>query len=73
MYQRLQKAKRLFVPAQVSREFAKNRATKLTEMYKALADKRGRTVKPESISYPLLAELEQYKALQVQENLSLGK
>jgi transposase-like protein/rRNA-processing protein FCF1 len=72
VYQRLHKAKRLFVPAQVSREFAKNRATKLTEMYKTLVDKRSKIVKPETTSYPLIADLEQYRILLTREE-SLSK
>lgn len=69
VYTALQQAGRLFVPAQVAREFARNRATKLTEMYKALSDERSRPSKAKHIAFPLLEGLEAFAGLQQAANV----
>lgn len=52
-YKILIKAKKLFIPAQVFREFVKNRGTKISELYNSVADKRNINMK-EFNNYPLL-------------------
>jgi len=68
VYERLRDADRLFVPAQVAREFARNRATKLAEIHKTLSDARSRLQKPSAHSYPLLDGLAEYRELKRRES-----
>jgi hypothetical protein len=60
IYQTLKRGGRLFVPAQVAREFARLRARKLSEVFQALTEKssqvQGHSIGP----YPLLESLSEY-------------
>ena len=59
-YQALVSQKRLFIPGQVAREFAKNRATKLAEVFQQL--NRKKNVAPfRRGNYPLLEILPDYQ------------
>lgn len=53
--------KRIFLPAQVIREFAKNRATKLTEVHKQITDKYSKISKWSLGKYTLLENVDEYK------------
>lgn len=63
-YKKLKEQNRLFIPAQVAREFATNRPKKITETYQRLKQKReniiyGKTSK----GFAVLKELDSYKNL----------
>jgi rRNA-processing protein FCF1 len=60
-YTTLLRSKRLVIPAQVAREFAKNRANKITEIYDQLSKKRDKIQSLETGRYPLLESLEDYQ------------
>lgn len=61
-YKPLSSRKRLIVPGQVAREFAKNRAAKITELYQQLSNKK-QFPSMNRGKYPLLSSLEQYKEI----------
>jgi hypothetical protein len=46
VYEKLKGEGRLFIPSQVAREFARQRANKLLDVFKALGDKGSKIVKP---------------------------
>lgn len=59
-YQRLVRQKRLIIPGQVAREFAKNRTNKITELFQQF--NRKKTPKyPSQGKYPLLEGIEEYQ------------
>jgi|GEM_PF-2049451 len=60
IYESLKKEERLFVPGRVVREFAKNRAERVLEVWKALGDKTNSIKGPTRHSYPLLEDLPEY-------------
>jgi rRNA-processing protein FCF1 len=62
-YQQLLKENRLAIPAQVAREFARNRVAKLTELYQRLSRRRGQLQPFQQGSYPLLENLQEYRRL----------
>jgi hypothetical protein len=62
-YKRLAKAGRLFVPAQVAREFAKNRAAKIGEVYQRFSRERSKVAAPQMDRYPLLESLTAFREL----------
>ena len=62
-YIRLIDEKRLFVPAQVAREFAKNRAGKIGELFQQFSRKRNRLDTLQAGRYPLLESLAEYNDL----------
>ena len=55
---------RLVIPGQVAREFAKNRAVKLGELYSAVSENNSRVAAPKFGDYPLLAATAKYQELQ---------
>ena len=65
VYRKLLGEKRLFLPAQVAREFAANRPDHIKNLAHALVEMK-RTFKPTFHRYPLLDGLEEYKALSKQ-------
>jgi rRNA-processing protein FCF1 len=74
IYGDLVKKKRLVVPGQVAREFAKNRGKKLQELHSQLVRKKDkdRLKLPEikTGKYPLLSSLEEYKkTLEIEEEI----
>jgi hypothetical protein len=62
-YRQLLKEGRLIVPAQVAREFARNRVTKLAELHQRLVRRRSQLLSFQQGSYPLLDHLDEYKRL----------
>lgn len=62
-YIRLINEGRLFIPAQVAREFAKNRANKIGELFQQLSRKRNKLDSLQVGRYPLLEPLTEYKEL----------
>ncbi|MEG4581601.1 PIN domain-containing protein [Microcoleus sp. MON1_C5] len=68
-YTKLISEKRLIVPGQVAREFAKNRANKLVELYQNISAKRDNIKLPtEDDYYPLLENLDIYQQAKELEN-----
>jgi hypothetical protein len=61
-YEGLIKLRRLVIPAQVAREFAKNRANKIMELFDQLSKKRNSSTLLKKEEYPLLDGLAEYKA-----------
>lgn len=62
-YQQLVRQKRLAVPAQVAREFAKNRVLKLAELHQKLSRKSDQLPRFQQGSYPLLETIPEYKRI----------
>lgn len=67
-YRRLIAEKRLIIPAQVAREFARNRVTKLTDLHQKLSRRRSQLQAFHQGSYPLLENLAEYRRLRDVEN-----
>lgn len=67
-YRRLIAEQRLIIPAQVAREFARNRVTKLTELHQKLSRQRSNLQKFKQEGYPLLGSLAEYQNLREVEN-----
>ncbi len=63
VYQKLRKENRLFVPAQVAREFARHRPRHIADLYKAISDCSSRVVVPVKLAYPLLEGIDEYNEL----------
>ena len=59
-YRKLVTDERLVIPAQVAREFAKNRPNKLTELYQQLTSKRSKVTPFQKGQYPLLEGIPAY-------------
>lgn len=57
VYTKLHTEKRLHMPAQVIREFIKNRPTKIADLYKGISDKVSRIEAPDKLSYTILEDL----------------
>jgi rRNA-processing protein FCF1 len=60
-YEALISEARLIIPVQVAREFAKNRANKLIELYQDLCKKRDENIQLKKGRYPLLEFLDEYQ------------
>jgi hypothetical protein len=60
-YRNLASENRLIVPGQVAREFAKNRAGKISELYQQLSRKRDKDIDLKLEPYPLLEEIEDFQ------------
>jgi hypothetical protein len=65
VYKTLNKEGRLFIPAQVAREFIKNRPIKIADLYQGIADRLSRFAAPEALSYPILEGIDEFRALNV--------
>lgn len=63
IYKRLIDKKRLIVPGQVAREFAKNRGQKISDLFQRISIKRNQTARLNRDDYPLLESLKEYKAM----------
>lgn len=61
-YERLAKNERLVVPAQVAREFARNRNAKIGELLKTVQDQMSRQSSPMGTKYAFLRNLPEYEA-----------
>ncbi|SRR5581483_5343098 len=66
---------RLILPAQVAREFVKNRPNKLSELQQGIADKIGRYVGMERLSFPILEGVVEYEQINeaIKKNAELKK
>lgn len=60
-YLKLVESKRLIIPGQVAREFARNRASKVSELYQQLSKKRDAQGLPRLEPYPLLESMSEFK------------
>jgi hypothetical protein len=70
-YKALVSEKRLVVPGQVAREFAKNRANKISELYQQLSAKRDNAPAIKKGTYPLLESVVEYqKSLQIEDDIN---
>ena len=63
IYRKLKDRDRLHVPAQVAREFVKQRPSKLAELHKGIGDQISKLTVPDRISYPILDEAPEVRAL----------
>jgi len=62
---------RLIIPGQVAREFAKNRANKISELYQQLSAKRDSAPAIQKGTYPLLESVEEYqKSLRLEDEIN---
>lgn len=68
VYKSLSDTDRIFLPAQAVREFLNNRAQKIADMNEALSKKMNQSYQYVG-THPLLGELEEYQALEKQENI----
>jgi DNA-binding NarL/FixJ family response regulator len=72
VYAQLVNEKRLIVPGQVAREFAKNRANKLTLLFQQLSRKISGLPQLQKGKYPLLESLEEYQqAVEIEEQIDV--
>ncbi len=74
IYQKLINEKRLFIPAQVAREFVKNRPDKIKEIYHQINLKKQHNIRISKI--PLFGSIEEYQLIEEKEKellLSLGE
>ena len=62
-YEKLISENRLFIPEHVLREFAKNRSIKISELYSSIESYLSNPPTLKSFDYPILGELESYRAL----------
>jgi hypothetical protein len=62
VYDALTTGKRLHLPAQVVREFLKNRPVKIGDLYKGIADKASRLQVPQ-LSYPILEAIPEFQEI----------
>jgi hypothetical protein len=70
VYQSLSQAGRLMIPAQVAREFARHRSTKLGDLVKTLQDQMSRTGSPLSTKFSFLKLVPEYaNALKLSEEV----
>lgn len=60
-YETLKQEHRLFVPAQVAREFARNRPSLVTQLHKAIEDARALSVNGKLETLPILSATEEYQ------------
>lgn len=60
VYRSLSEKGRIFLPAQVVREYASNRIAKLSDVYKQLADHQSKILTPRMPEFPLLEGLPEY-------------
>ncbi|MGD0538051.1 MAG: PIN domain-containing protein [Verrucomicrobiota bacterium] len=75
IFKHLKEKRRLFLPAQVAREFVKNRPNKLSELQHGLAEKIGKYVGMEKLSFPILEGVEEYQQINeaIKNNTELKK
>jgi transposase-like protein/rRNA-processing protein FCF1 len=63
IYAEIKGRNRLYIPAQVAREFVKNRPNKLAQLYQGISDRISKLTIPESLSYPILESVEAFQNL----------
>ena len=66
VYEEIKERHRLFIPAQVSREFVKNRPNKLAQLYQGISDKISQLTVPDGLSYPVLGSVVDFLELNEQ-------
>jgi len=72
IYQRLIDENRLFIPEHVITEFAKNRSSKISELYTQIDNYLSQIPTVPNFEYPILGELESYKEVKAIRNKMLG-
>lgn len=71
VYSALIGQKRLIIPGQVAREFAKNRPEKIKDIFQQLNDEKSKTHKLSTKSYPLLNNVQEYRdALNIENQIN---
>jgi hypothetical protein len=71
IFKNLKKEERLYLPAQVAREFVKNRPNKLSELQHGLPAKISKYIEIDKLSYPILEDVAEYQQLNaVLENIT---
>ncbi|MBF0585292.1 DUF4935 domain-containing protein [Prosthecochloris sp. N3] len=63
VYSEIKGRNRLYIPAQVAREFIKNRPNKLAQLYQGISDKISKLAIPDSLSYPILESVDHFQEL----------
>lgn len=63
VYTEIKGRERLHIPAQVAREFVKNRPSKLAQLYQGISDKISKLTVPDSLSYPILESVDHFQEL----------
>ncbi|MAA95716.1 MULTISPECIES: PIN domain-containing protein [unclassified Arsukibacterium] len=63
VYNKIKTQKRLFIPAQVAREFVKNRPNKLAQLYQGISDQVSKLTTLENLSYPILESVTEFNEL----------
>jgi len=66
LYRRLIDAKRMVVPAHVAREFARQRAEHIKDLFSALSKARNKS-SASPITYPVLVQMDEYRELEAAE------
>lgn len=61
-YRNLASAKRLFIPGQVAREFARNRSGKMGDLLKTVLDQISRQSNPMAVQFSFLKQVPEYEA-----------
>lgn len=62
-YNEIEKTGRLCIPAQVMREYLKNRPVKIADLFQSVSDRISRLQVPEKLSYPVLDGVDAYVQL----------
>lgn len=63
IYEGIKKKNRLYIPAQVAREFVKNRPLKLAQLYQGINDKVSKLNAIDKLSYPILDSVNEFNSL----------
>lgn len=63
VYNKIKIQGRLFIPAQVSREFVKNRPNKLAQLYQGISDQVSKLSILDNLSYPILESVPEFNEL----------
>jgi len=71
-YGKLLESKQLVIPGQVAREFARNRANKISDLYQNISTKRDSKALPKLDSYPLFESISEFnEALELSSQIEL--
>ncbi|MCY9815481.1 PIN domain-containing protein [Aeromonas caviae] len=63
VYGNIKEKNRLFIPAQVAREFVKNRPLKLAQLYQGINDQVSKLNVIDKLSYPILDSVDEFNSL----------
>ncbi len=61
IYSKIKERDRLSIPAQVAREFVKNRPNKLAQLYQGISDRISKLAIPERLTYPILESVKEFQ------------